>query len=302
MKIKPAGGLLSWANSHPTITTLLTLLLFAAVPLAINSNEKLADNPYAWAIGGLLVFVIGGAWCVVLRRHSKHLITAFLVVDFLASAVQPAKPAGYAAGVAVLCVGAYCVYKMVKTCQRVFPPKSKDTNSNGGFSATGTDEYAGCFEYSSIGSCYVPSGNEFRAAVDTVQATTFDLNVIVEPYGTTCSMTAHKEEAPQTWAEFQADMATHGLFMTGHPSPVPQFSRNGVPCDESAVPLWFDPVTGAVTQRSGGDMRRVVVERSVDLVTWSPLLQTDVSVGNGFKVEDTTAEGSMFYRVQVSQP
>jgi hypothetical protein len=92
------------------------------------------------------------------------------------------------------------------------------------------------------------------------------------------------------------------LFLTGHPSYPPQYERGGVPCDPSMVPLEFDPFTGKVTHYTGGEMRRVVVERSPNLVEWSPLLVTETGVGSGFKVIDTTREGQMFYRVSVAQP
>jgi hypothetical protein len=228
----------------------------------------------------------------------KRLLTALLIISITTIPIRPAKSAGYAVGVIVICAGGYCVYRLVKVCQKVFPPKT--TNSPPSLSASG-DEYAGAYEYSSVGSCYEPP--QFNAASAGHNPTTFTLNVIVERAGVTTSMSANSQEGTaQSWAEFQADMASHGLFITGHPAVFPQFSRNGVPCDSAMVPLEFNYITGRVINVTGGDLRRVVVERSIDLIAWSQLLTTDVGVGTGFKVEDTTAEGSMFYRVQVSQP
>lgn len=210
---------------------------------------------------------------------------------------QPA--AGIAVGAVVICVGGYCIYKMVKVCQKAFPPKS--TNSNDGFMASAADEYAGAYEYSSIGSCYTPPDLRRVSSYEDLPspATTFTLNVMVEPAGVTTSMSAGKEETAQTWTEFQAEMAGHGLFLTGRSSWLPQFSRNGAPCDGALVPLEFDPLTGRVTQHTDGEMSRVVVERSPNLIDWAPLLVTDVGVGSVFKVVDTTREGQMFYRVSV---
>ena len=130
-----------------------------------------------------------------------------------------------------------------------------------------------------------------------VNPTTFTLNVIVEPAGVITSMSVNNAEGTaQDWASFQAEMAEHGLFITGHPSP-PQFQMGGVPCDPSMVPLEFDQFTGRVTHHTGGEMRRVVIERSPNLTDWYPLMQTDTGVGSGFKVVDTTREGQMFYKI-----
>jgi hypothetical protein len=94
-------------------------------------------------------------------------------------------------------------------------------------------------------------------------------------------------------------MASHGLFITGHPSP-PQFQMGGLPCDPSVVPLEFDEATGRVTHHTGGDMRRVVIERSPNLTDWYPLMQTDTGIGSGFTCIDTTRVGTCFYRVTSS--
>lgn len=230
-------------------------------------------------------------------------LCALLVIPAQAKEPEPVfRPAaGVAVGAVVVCVGAYCIYKMVKICQKAFPPKS--TNSSSGFMASAEDEYAAAYEYSSIGSCYVPPDLRHVSPYEDLSspATTFTLNVMVEPAGVTTSMSASKEEPTQTWTEFQAEMASHGLFITGRPG-LPQFSRNGVPCDAALVPLEFDQATGRVINRTGGDLRRVVIERSPNLVDWSPLLVTDTGVGSGFKVVDTTGEGQMFYRVSAIQP
>jgi hypothetical protein len=203
-------------------------------------------------------------------------------------------------GVIVICVGGYCVYKVVKVCQKKFPPK--DTNAPPeSFTAAG-GEYGGATEYSSIGSCLLPP--DFVPHEDLTQnPTTFTINVVVEPAGAAVSMSANSDEGTtQTWEQFQAEMASRGLFLTGRPAYLPQYELGGIPCDPSMVPLEFDPLSGRVTQKTGGDMRRVTIERSWDLTNWAPLLVTDVGVGSGFKVVDTTREGQMFYRVQLSQP
>ena len=305
MKIKPVGGLLSWANSHPTTTTLLTLLFFAVVPITIGSNENWASNPYAWAIGAGIVFGGGGAWFKALLRNSRNLIVAaLLIAAFAIKAKEPKPAAAIAVGVIVVCVGGVCVYKLVKTCQKVFPPKSTNTNSPPEqVAASGVDEYAGAYEYSSIGSCWIPPTlNSFPYEVTNSNPTTFTLNIRVLGGSTLTTMTANSQEGiTQDWTQFVADMAEHGLFLTGHSRWLPQYALNGVPCEGAEVPLSFDQLTGRVIQ-PGVDLRRVTIERSPNLTDWSPLMVTDVGHGTGFQVVDTTREGQMFYRVSVSQP
>lgn len=295
-------GLLKWSNDHPILSTLLALFLFAAIPFAI-SESKFADDPRAWAFGTGIILVVGGTWCIALWRYSKGFVASVLILAIIMLPIRPARSAMVGVGVVVICVGGYCLYKVVKVCQKKFPPK--DTNAPPAeFSAAGEDEYGGAVEYSSIGSCFIPlslNSNPYENLL--INPTTFTLNIMVEPIGASVSMSVNNDEGTtQTWDQFQAEMATHGLFLTGHPSYPPQYELGGVPCDPSMVPLEFDPFTGRVTHHTAGEMRRVVVERSPNLVEWAPLLVTDTGVGSGFKVIDTTREGQCFYRVSVSSP
>jgi hypothetical protein len=209
---------------------------------------------------------------------------------------QPA--AGLAVGVVVVCVGGYCIYKMVKVCQKVFP---KSTNSNSGFFfyAQAGDEYGGAYEYSSPGSCYVPPDSLSLQEDLTKNPTTFTLGVAVNGGNVTTTMSADASEgSSQDWAGFAAEMATHGLHLTGRAQGDPQFALNGIPCD-ACVPLSFDPLTGRVIHATGGPLRRVVVERSVNLQDWSPFLVTDVGDGARFSVVDTSRSAQAFYRVSL---
>lgn len=290
-------------SRHPFLIVLFTFLLTIIPSIMAVTDE----DWFYYGIGAFAFFVI--VWAVCVWKHGKNLITALLVAAFLTSTIQPARPQptrpapALAVAVIVVCVGGVCVYKIVKVCQRKFPPR-ENSNTNGNFTATGTDEYAGAYEYSSIGSCYIPPDLRLASPGESLPGspTTFTLSVMVEPAGIKTSMSASQKETAQTWTEFQAEMASHGLFITGHSSWLPQFSMNGVPCDGALVPLEFDQATGRVTHHTGGDLRRVSIERSPNLVDWSPLLQTDVGMGSGFKVVDTTREGQMFYKVSAAQP
>lgn len=291
--------------SHHPFKVVLFTFLFTIIPAIMAVTSESWFYPGLGAFTGFLIVLV-----ICWIRHNNT-ITALLAVSILTGHVQASPPpppppdpepaVGIAVGVVVICVGGVCIYKLVKVCQKVFPPKS--TNSNESFSATGEDEYAGAYEYSSIGSCYIPQAINAIPTDQPQNPTTFTLKVIVERAGVTTSMSADSTEGTtQTWTEFEADMASHGLFITGHPSPYPQFSMNGVPCDGAVVPLEFDRATGRVVQVTGGDLRRVYIERSTNLADWGPLLQTDVGVGTGFKCIDTTREGQMFYRVSSVQP
>ena len=303
MKAKPVGGLLSWANSHPILTTLLTFVFFTAIPITIICSEKLADNPYAWAIGACAVFGLGAIWFRALWNYGKNIVTVLLIITIMAAPLKQARAAMYGVGVVVICVGTYCVIKVIKICQKKFPPKDSNTNAPPEeFTAAGGG-YGGACEYSSIGSCYQPPDFTASSQVPAHNPTTFTLSVLVQENGCITTMSADSTEGiTQTWDQFQSEMANQGLFITGHPGAPPQFEMNGIPCEAWMVPLEFDSITGRVTHHTGNDLRRVTVERSPNLIDWYPLLVTDTGVDSGFKVVDTTLEGQMFYRVQVSQP
>jgi hypothetical protein len=286
----------SWMSHHPFKVVLFTFLFTLIPALMAVTNERF----FYVGLSAFMFFVI--VWAITVWRYSKNIVTVLLITVIMAAPLKQAKAAMVGVGVIVICVGSYCVYKVVKVCQKKFPPK--DTNAPPAEFTAASSEYGGAYEYSSIGSCYQPSllnASPYENLL--INPTTFTLNVMVEPAGVTTSMSVNNAEGTaQDWTTFQAEMATHGLFITGHPGGQPQFEMGGVPCDPSMVPLEFDPLTGRVTHHTSGDMRRVIVERSLNLVDWTPLLVTDTGVGNGFKVVDTTREGQMFYRVQVTQP
>lgn len=288
--------------SHHPFKVVLFTFLFTIIPsIMAVTNEDF----FYWGLSAFMLYVI--LWALLVWKHSKTMITAMLVMATIALPIRQARSAIYAVGAIVICVGGVCVYKMVKVCQKKFPPKGSgsETNSNSGLTVANLDEYAGAYEYSSIGSCFVmPETNGITLFEDlTKNPTTFTLNVMLIPDGVLTSMTSDNTEGTtQNWDQFRLEMEGHGLFITGHASYQPQFSRNGVPCDGASVPLSFDPFTGRVIHNTGGELKRVSIERSPNLIDWTPLLVTDVSDNTGFKVVDTTREGQMFYRVSVSIP
>lgn len=297
--------LIQWMHLHPIKLVLFTML-FTSIATAAGFREDLF-----WPLLGLFAVVLA-LWIAVVVRDNREpqpkmgfkLMCCVLLFagQLQLRAEEPPRAVGIGVGAVVICAGGYCVYKIVKFCQRKFPPKSTDTNAQPSLSfalaASPEDGYGAALEYSSIGSCYSPDDLSF-GFVEQRNPTTFTLNVVVGQTGVSATMAADSRVGvAQTWNEFAADMASHGLFLTGRPSYEPQYSRGGIPCQASDVPLRFDPLTGRAEQLSEStDIRRVVVERSHDLQQWLPLLVTDVAVRTRFRVVDTTTDGHMFYRV-----
>lgn len=295
MKPYPLTSLLQWASRHP-IQVALFSCWFSVIATALAFRED-------WLWPGLALFSMGlAAWSVSVLRHFRATLLMTLAI---ALTLQPAKAeqneaVPIAVGVVVICVGGVCVYKAVKFCSRKFP---KSTNAPPSLTASGSDEIAAAYEYSSPGSCYVPPDGLSLQEDPTQNPTTFTLGVTVHGESVTTTMSANNAEGTtQDWTGFATEMAQHGLHLTGRAQSAPQYAQNGVPCDSGAVPLWFDPVTGRIVHDQGGQLRRVVVERSVDLENWSHLLTTDVSDGSKFAIVDVSRFGQGFYRVSVGTP
>jgi len=213
---------------------------------------------------------------------------------------------GYVAGGAVLCLGGYCVYKLYKTCQRLFP-KTKETNGPSAslsFQASG-DEYGISWNHTSIGSCVDTEGDQFNAASDDERYVAV-LKVTVDDAGiVTSSISAAKAEPEQTqsWEEFRAEVASYGLVISERGDGSKSYSLNRVPCGPDRVPITFNDQTKTVVHAGfDGRMKTIAIERSKDFQSWSPLMSVVTGHGTGFRVDDLTRSGQMFYRVQVSQP
>lgn len=298
----------SWMSHHPFKVVLFTFLFTIIPSIMAVTNEAV----FWFGMASFTFFLIVLAFCW--WKHGKKPVVPVLVMAaMLAGHAKAAEPepefkpaAGVGVGVVAVAVGGYCLYKLVRFCQKKFPPKNSgsgggDTNSPAGLVAVG-DEYGAAYEYSNVGSCQMTPGL-VQLPSEFYNPTTFTINVRLENGSSSVSMSANNREGTaQTWDQFASEMAGHGLFLTGHASYEPQFSRNGIPCDGASVPIAFDPNTGRVIHDTGGIMRRVTVERSVDLIDWHPFLVTDTGEGTGLRVIDTTQESQMFYRVQVTQP
>lgn len=230
------------------------------------------------------------------------MLCALLATPIKSSEPEPEfKPAaGYLAGGAVICIGGYCVYKLYKTCQRLFPKSSTNSPpSNVSFQAA-SDEYGMSWNDTSIGSCADIEGEQFNAASEEVNYIAV-LKVTVDNAGTvTSSISAAKSEPDQTqsWDEFKAEVASYGLVVSERGDGTKYYSVNRVPCGPGGVPIVFDEQTKTVVHAGfSGQMRTITIERSKDFQSWTKVMSTTTGYGTGFRVDDLTRSGQMFYRV-----
>jgi hypothetical protein len=296
--IKTMKKLNQWIKAHPYKSMLFTFLFvqIAAIMAVVNENGF-------WC--GLAIFVaLVVLWAVEFSRDiSKLSIVLALSISTSLNAAEPeASPAGVAVGVVVICVGGYCVYRVVKFCQKKFPKETASTNNPPAFMPQG-DESAASWNYGSLGSCdpTLTPGPDFLAP--ETSATLFVVDVRIDEEGSVTVRTSARGEAEtQDWIEFQSEVARHGIQITGSPDGSQYFSTNRVPCSAEAVPISFDPDTKTVDLKdSGGPVKLIEVQRSRDLQNWSPFLRTRVGAGGrGLRIEDATTASSMFYRVNIS--
>lgn len=314
--------LMQWLRLHPIKAVLFTML-FTAIATSAGFREDFLVKLIIAQVSVILV------WCGIaafdMRKDKNKIgIGPKLMVVFLASvfvfnpsnnAAPPPPPkqqqnaVGIAAGVVVICIGSYCVYRVVKFCQKKFPKHDTRTNSepdsltfNGN---AGSDEYGGSYSFTSIGSCADEDGNRLQAVPDENSPPfTANLKVVVDEFGGVTSTLAASQDIDgsdsQSWSEFQAEVASHGLVMSGQGDGVQHFERGRQPCASELVPFSFDPFTHAVVHRGTvGRIRTVTVERSSDFTHWFPLITINSTFDAGFQVTDLTRQGQMFYRCTV---
>jgi hypothetical protein len=299
----------NWIAGQP-FTAFSLAALFGSLATAMGLREDWIPVLLGLFIVGLVVMIVS-MW-----KYTAPIVLAVVLalpaLDTHAQAPFPEREAQIepaalpiAAGVVIICVGGYCIYKLSKFCQKHFPPSDKSTNGFFGVIVGGGDEYGGAYNYGALGSCYEPPPSDFAPASQD-DATTFRLNVLLETvYSTRITMTATPNDGTtQTFLQFQQEMLTHGLWVSGQPDGSQSFSRNGVPIDPTMSPITFDPVTKSVrnTLVGEGEMRKITVLRSNDMKHWTEFLTTEVGAGAGIQVVDCTREGQMFYRVEMTLP
>lgn len=287
----------AWIKAHP-----YKALLFVFLFTVISSAMAVVNTVGFWCGLGIYA-LLGLAWSMVFSRDVSIILALSLAAGSIEATEPPVEAAGgIAVGVVVICVGGYCVYKTVKFCQRKFP---KETNGGtNSFIPVADGESAASWNYGAIGSCdpTLTPGPDLLA--QETGGTLFTIDILIDQEGNaTVSTSAIGEAATQSWIEFQAEIARHGIQITGNPDNSQYFSTNRVPCAPADVAISFDATTKTVDLKdSGGPVNVIEVDRSRDLQNWTPFLRTRVGAGGrGLRIEDATTTSTMFYRVNVSR-
>jgi hypothetical protein len=220
------------------------------------------------------------------------------------AAQQPA--AGAICAVVVIVVGGVIVYKLAKFCQRKFskppdPPNTNDPPAGLVFTLDGPQpSYGGADTPATCPSCPV----SFSPLVSDGSATTetaFQLTAYVDdssgaPIAVMAASFVEPDSQQEDWTAFTADLAGWGLTLSPYQLGTSSYSVNGQPCEASQSPISFD-AAGNVTVDLGGPLYNVLLERSSDLISWQPILQTFVPAQTPLVITDTSQERQNFYRV-----
>ncbi len=220
---------------------------------------------------------------------------------------QPQPLAGAVCGVVVIVVGGIVIYKLAKFCQKKFskppdPPNTNDPPASLVWSMDGpVPSYGGANTPATCPSCPTSFAPVLQDAGLPVSETAFQLTAYVDDtIGTPVAMLAAAFVEPETqqedWNSFEADLAGWGLHLSPYSVGSASYSINGQPCDASQSPISFD-FAGNVTVNLGGPLYSVLVERSSDLISWQPILQTFVSAQTPLVITDTSQDNQAFYRV-----
>jgi hypothetical protein len=260
----------------PPKIQIITLLLVLSIATPSNAQLLVEEPPVAEELGGS-----GGG-----------------------GVTDPQCGAGGVVAVLVLCAGAYCVYKLIKFCQKKFPRTAKNKEEDSfTFNPDGSpDTDAAAFNYGEMGSCG-PCDDELAASLtggnpdphvnfilDLEVSVNEEDDVILRP----ALSTDRTPESLITFLEFAKEVQEeHAVKITGT-SGSEYFSHNGIPIPKEEAAIQFDPNRRAVKVANGD--YSVVVERSFDLQTWETVLHTEVNPGAVVRMVDTTRTGQAFYR------
>lgn len=356
--MKTIHALKIWATRRPWQFSGF-MVFFVAVFIALDylPFDPVTSLVFAIAHAGAAIGVI----LVITDHYRTPLIVAlsFALTSNGVALEEKKNAAGVGVAIVVVCVGGFCVYKVIRFCQKKFPkdaPGNTNELSNfklhtSAFSGGVGDEYGGSWNFGSLGSCLPnattpdlsssnlgtsptinspsvgfnrPTATRMKSSVtsatilanasgqfdehgggepDTTTGTTiFVLNVTVQ---STTSLkiamaSSRNEDLWQSWTEFQSDMTSHGLTVTGQADGSQYFSLNGAPVSAGEVPLRFDTATGQVIHDRGGELVTIVVEASTDLENWQQLASVQHGVGEGFQIADVSGEEKTFYRVLIA--
>jgi hypothetical protein len=157
--------IIKWIRFRPILTILFVMVLSSMATCLAFRGDWLFYGGLAYTILALFIGYL------IFRDAAKIMLIAFLasclVIPVQAqeqknrpTEVEIAAAGGCAAAavaVVVIAVGGYCVYKIVKFCQKHFPKEEKkDTNKvdRVEFNLAESDSYAAAWNFGEMGSCW----------------------------------------------------------------------------------------------------------------------------------------------------
>ena len=302
MKTKQA--LVGWMKAHP-----IKAVGFAVAFTGLAAFAGFLPRTGELICGGLFALLLV-VFLVILRNDVKRL--AFLLV--LAIGLQQIKseePQGLAwCAAAVIVVGGVATYCLAKYCSKKFPrTPPADTNSppqefSFVMAAGASSGDMAASASSGCDSCY--DGMSLRMLSDSQPLKSLEIIAEVDYQGELrisslmeTVVPQDREDATITRSEFDAEIAQHGIQLATRYGDM-YFGLNGRPATQAQVPIFFDHLPdGSLTIQVGsGPQYDVVLERSVDLARWYPVIRTGIGVGRKHRFMDLTGESQIFYRLR----
>lgn len=282
----------SWICSRPFTAVVLTAV-FGITATAAAMDDRFI--PYAGVLFciGVLVMVFS-MW-----RFTGIMLAIVLAISGItetkAQEQPPVAEAPIGVAVVVVVVGGVCVYLLVKTCKRLFPKTpAPETNSPPNIIGR-PDDTAGSWTY---GATYC-----YDLQSEQLPEVTMELSGVIEEgeHGPFLRLHASRQmyEPLQDFDSFQQDLQRHGI--TVGPIGTMNFGRNGRPAYEDETPIRFTESDGkyiATVNSEAGTNVIMKVQRSFDLRTWSDFGFVSGSIGQRFRLIDTTTSRAAFYRIQ----
>lgn len=281
-----------WIRSRPYMSVVLASW-FGITSTAAGFREDWL--PYLFA--AFAIPLIAMAYSIS-RMHIAMLTCIAMIVTTTPTVSSEEQPEPAPAGVAVVVVvvGGVCVYLLVRTCQRLFPKTPAPSTNSPPYLLGGGVDTAASWTHTATTSCYLPQSDESWP------------NVTMELTGTVVAGNEfHLEgarriignESQQDFDHFQADLARHGITLG--PVGTKNYGKNGRPAYEQETNIRFteaiDERTVTVYSESSPSVP-MAIQRSFDLVTWQDFGRVSIPIGGRFKLLDTTARQSAFYRIK----
>lgn len=274
-----------WITAHPYWSITLAWH-FGALSVTAAYSDSLAS--YAAITFGcqLILWLL---WVRIWAVTSILLATALLAAQpAKANEPQPALP--YMIGAVVVIIGGVVTYKLVKYCQKNFPKNPPQTNDP---PALATDDaYAAAFSYAPAGSCYQPASEQSAQLLEVRARLLPGPTLRVE---SALSLTNQTQDA----TAWEADLAAWGLSMNPHGSSQ-SFSLNGAPIAAEASPIHLSSNPPSIDL--DGAAAKILVEKSYDLLEWSPVFVTSVPEGRELRFQDASSTSQLFYRLTLLAP